>query len=217
MLFRSRSGFPGPVAVTQLHSINRLRLIRPLLLCSVTLLLGLDRPQSPAGTGTLMPPSHVSLSGSDVALVVNTLDPLSVAIGHYYQRARRIPLNQVLKVHFPVGQSNLNPSRFIEVRRRLLLETPPRVQVYALAWSSPYRVGCQSITAAFSLGLHPELCASGCRPTRLNPYYARGDVKRPWDSLRIRPSMLIASANFDQAKALIDRGVASDKIGRAHV
>jgi len=44
----------------------------------------------------------------------------------------------------------------------------------------------------------------------MNPYYARGDVARPWDVLRIRPSMLLAAADRIKARALIARGVAAD-------
>ncbi|MFM9103108.1 MAG: TIGR03790 family protein, partial [Cyanobium sp.] len=57
---------------------------------------------------------------------------------------------------------------------------------------------------------NPGWCAQGCSLTRMNPYYARGDVARPWDGLRIRPSMLLAAADRSQARALISRGIAAD-------
>jgi len=150
------------------------------------------------------------LDGRHLALVINASDPLSEAIGRHYQAVRRIPAARVLRVHLPVRQAEISPRRFMAMRRQLLRDTPAEVQVYALAWAAPYRVGCQSITSAVSFGLHPEWCANGCQVTRMNPYYARGDVSRPWDALRIRPSMLLAAISAEQGRSLIDRGRAAD-------
>ncbi|MCX5957505.1 MAG: TIGR03790 family protein [Cyanobacteria bacterium] len=150
------------------------------------------------------------LDARSVAVVINSEDPLSEAIGTHYQRVRRIPPNQVLRVRFPPQRASLDPGRFQAIRRKLLRDTPSRVQVYALAWAAPYRVGCQSITSAFSQGLHPAWCADGCQVTRISPYFARGEVARPWDDLRIRPSMLLAASNEAAGRALIDRGALAD-------
>lgn len=79
----------------------------------------------------------------------------------------------MLRVRFP-HRASLDPGRFLAIRRQLLRDTPSRVQLYALAWAAPYRVGCQSITSAFSLGLHQAWCADGCHVTRISPYFARG-------------------------------------------
>src|ERR1043166_677838 len=66
-----------------------------------------------------------------------------------------------------------------------------------------------SITTAFAFGFDRGFCAEGCKPTRPSPYYdAR--VARPFAQLKIRPTMAIAAVSFQQAKALIDRGVESD-------
>jgi hypothetical protein len=145
-----------------------------------------------------------------VAVVINSEDPLSEAIGRHYQRVRGIPREQVLRVRFPPHRANLDPGRFLAIRRQLLRDTPSRVQVYALAWAAPYRVGCQSITSAFSLGLHPGWCAVGCHVTRISPYFARGEVSRPWDALRIRPSMMLAATSEAAGLALIERGARAD-------
>ena len=179
------------------------------LLCS-GLLLGLARQNPPdllmpSGDGRTGP-----LDGRHVAVVINSEDPLSEAIGTHYQRVRRIPPGQVLRVRFPPQRANLDPGRFQAIRRQLLRDTPSRVQIYALAWAAPYRVGCQSITSAFSLGLHPGWCAEGCQVTRISPYFARGDVSRPWHALRIRPSMMLAATSEAAGRALIDRGALAD-------
>ena len=70
-----------------------------------------------------------------VAVVINSEDPLSEAIGRHYQRVRGIPREQVLRVRFPPHRANLDPGRFLAIRRQLLRDTPSRVQVYALAWA----------------------------------------------------------------------------------
>lgn len=150
------------------------------------------------------------LDARHLAVVINAEDPLSERIGRQYAAVRGIPAERVMRVRIPPRASSLSPSRFMAIRRQLLRDTPPEVQIYALAWTAPYRVGCQSITSAISLGLNPAWCARGCQATQLNPYYARGDVRRPWDALRIRPSMLLAAASAAQASALIARGRAAD-------
>lgn len=155
-------------------------------------------------------PSRGPLDRRHLALVINAADPLSERIGRLYQGARRIPDTQVIRVRFDAGVSTLSQDSFRAIKREVDRRTPRHVQVYALAWAAPYRVGCQSITSAFTFGLDPRLCAEDCRSTSLNPYYARGDVRRPWAALRMRPSMMLAATRLDEARRLIARGVASD-------
>ncbi|MBT8148286.1 MAG: TIGR03790 family protein, partial [Gammaproteobacteria bacterium] len=80
---------------------------------------------------------------------------------------------------------------------------------YALAWAQPYRVGCMSISAAFAFGFDVAYCAQGCKLTRSSPYYHAGSVA-PFTDFALRPTMLLATNNFNDARALIDRGVAAD-------
>jgi uncharacterized protein (TIGR03790 family) len=158
----------------------------------------------------LADPPFSRLGPRHLALVINSADPLSERIGLHYIRVRSIPADQVIRVSFPPGNANLSPARFLAIRRYVLARTPAHVQVYALVWAAPYRVGCQSITSAFSFGLDPAWCAQGCRATKLNPLHARGDVRRPWNELRFRPSMMLAATTYEHGVQLIDRGVASD-------
>ena len=88
-------------------------------------------------------------------------------------------------------------------------QTQPEVQAYALTWAAPYRVECMSITAAFAFGFDEALCADGCKPTRRSPYF-NSTARLPFTQLRMRPTMSIAARTFEDAKALIDRGVKSD-------
>lgn len=190
------------------------RRLTPLLV--ITTLLGLSTlavtgdPLTRIRQGSMPTTAAQAIGPADVAVVVNGQDPLSEAIGRHYQRLRRIPADQIIRVRFAPGSPTMDPELFQRLRRQILSQTPAHVQVYAVAWTAPWQVGCQSLTSALSLGIDPAWCARGCRLTRPSPYYARGDVRRPWDRLGIRPSMLLAARNEDQARRLIERGRAAD-------
>jgi len=85
----------------------------------------------------------------------------------------------------------------------------PGVQAYALTWAAPYRVECMSITSALAFGFDYEFCAGECKNTRRSLYF-NSPARMPFTQLNIRPTMSIAATTFEQAKALIDRGVMSD-------
>jgi uncharacterized protein (TIGR03790 family) len=159
------------------------------------------RPVLPSGSG---------LVAADVAVVVNEEDPQSVDTGRFYLQTRGIPSSQLIRVRFRPGSPNLDPLTFARLREEILHQTPAHVQAYAIAWTTPWRVGCQSITSALSLGVDPRWCARGCRLSRPSPYYGRGGVRRPWGELGIRPSMLLAGVDASQVRQLILRGKAAD-------
>lgn len=176
------------------------------------LLLRADAPGRPA-PGPFRPWSDPALGPLDrrhLAVVINSADPLSVALGELYGRLRGVPETQLIRVRFPPGQAVQTAAAFERWRDELERRTPRHVQVYALAWTTPYRVGCQSITSAVASGLQPLDCARGCAATAINPYYARSDVRRPWTQLRLRPTMLLAARSLDAGRALIGRGLAAD-------
>lgn len=155
----------------------------------------------------------MSTSGIDsknLAVVINDNDPYSLEIGAFYVKERMIPTSQVIHLSLPTGVSELSVFQFRWILRDINQRTPKHIQAFALAWTAPYRVGCQSITSAFAYGIEPGLCQRSCKTTRLNPYYARGDINRPWDQLKLRPTMLLAASNIDQGKALIRKGLSSD-------
>ncbi len=149
------------------------------------------------------------ISAETLGIVVNARDPLSVAIGAAYARARRVPAANVVRVDFdPVAASvsrEAFEAAFMEVTARL----PPSVQALALTWTKPYRVECMSISSAFAFGFDPHACASDCSPTRFNRYFD-SDSEAPYTELGIRPTMAIAARSAVDARRLIARGVASD-------
>ncbi len=146
---------------------------------------------------------------NEMAVVINESDPLSVAVGAYYQARRRIPAANVIRVRFATGRSAMSVAEFAGLKAEVDSKTPPSVQAFVLTWTSPYRVECMSITTAFAAGFNPEFCGSGCAATRLSPYFD-SNSRRPFDDLGWRPTMSIAARNFAKARQLIDRGIAAD-------
>ena len=149
------------------------------------------------------------LDSSELAVVINTADPLSVEIGDYYVRKRHIPAANIIRTRFDNQRDEVPPAEFAALREAIEKQTRPRVQAYALTWARPYRVGCMSITSALAFGFDPKYCATGCKPTYRVPYF-NSAVLQPETELRFRPTMSIAALDFDHARALIDRGVRSD-------
>ena len=155
------------------------------------------------------PDTASSLGPQHVGVVVNDNDPASREIAAWYMEKRGIPPENLIHVQLTPGRSVMNPDRFRLVLERVRAETPATVQVYALAWTLPYRVGCMSITTAFTAGYDEAWCAKGCKATRKSPYFD-SDSRRPFDDLGLRPAMLLAGESTDDVRALIERGIEAD-------
>jgi len=150
-----------------------------------------------------------ALDRSHLAVIVNVRDPLSVRIGEYYAGQRSIIFQNVITVSFSPDTAALTREEFEQVKEQADRQTLPGVQAYALTWAAPYRVGCMSITSAFAFGYDETLCAEGCKSTRRSPYF-NSSARLPFSQLRMRPTMSLAARSFENAKALIDRGILSD-------
>ena len=146
-----------------------------------------------------------------VAIVINDNDPLSVKIGRYYAQARNISPFNIARIRLPHDRPVLSSGDFKHLQKKIFEQIPSDTEAIVLTWRSPYRVDCMSITSAFAFGFARRYCATGCRPTAPNPYYD-GGAESPFKKFRMRLSMTIAAENFDQAKALIDRGIGADFI-----
>ena len=149
---------------------------------------------------------ETGLQPDQLAVVINTRDPLSRKIADYYRRRHHIPRSNLVRIAFDPGEPTMHPGVFAVLQKTLEAETPQTAQAYLLTWAQPYRVGCMSISSAFAFGYDAQYCARGCRNTAVDAY-ATSDSSRPYDDFGIRPTMLLAAQNFDEAKALIDRGV----------
>ena len=149
------------------------------------------------------------LTSKDLGLVINSADPYSVEVGEFYIRARRLSPEQVLRVELPL-RARLTPDEFRAFDRKVSAYFGADTQALALAWVKPFAVACNSITAALGLGFDGELCERSCDPPlRFSPYFNSVST-RPYTDLGLRLSMLLAADDVDSAKAMIERGVASD-------
>ena len=146
-----------------------------------------------------------------LGVVVNDNDPLSVEVAAYYVTARGIPQDNV--VHLSFGTDDVLPeAEFTPLKEELEAQLPETVQGLALTWTTPYRVDCMSVTAAFALGFDTIYCntsGQACGETAPVDYYD-ADTLQPWVDLDLRPTMMLAATSLEDAKALIDRGIASD-------
>jgi uncharacterized protein (TIGR03790 family) len=149
------------------------------------------------------------LRPEQVAVVVNTADPRSVEIGAYYAERRGIPAANIVRVAFTPGRPVMPREEFARVKAEVDRGTLAAVQAYALTWVQPFRVDCMSVTSAFALGFDEAYCASGCVPTKPSPYF-NSLTDSPYDALGLRPTMSLAATRIEDARALVDRGVAAD-------
>ena len=149
------------------------------------------------------------ITARDLGLVINVADPYSVEVGEHYVKARQLAPQQVLRVRLPV-RATLTPEEFKSLADEVALHFGAPVQALALAWVTPYAVNCNSITGALALGYDAGLCAQTCSRSRPSPYF-NAATARPFSDAKIRPSMLLAARDAATAKAMIDRGVASDR------
>lgn len=181
-------------------------LLKPWLACLLILML---TPAIAAKQVQLVLPK-TRLYSSELAVIVNQADPVSLKIAKYYQKKRAIPQQNMIFIKLPPKSNRLSPHQFNLIKKQVYQKTPAHVQAYLLAWREPFQVGCMSITSAFAFGYDQSYCASGCKPTRVSPYYNNPSIA-PYHQFKIRPTMLLGTNTFRQAKALIDRGVISDK------
>ena len=181
--------------------------LRRLLAVAAALLMAAAHASPPEPVVTNFP--QPGLSAEQLGVIVNDDDPDSVAIAAYYRKKRGIPAANLIHVRFAPGRATLAREEFVNLKRQVDRKTPKHIQAFALTWAQPWRVDCMSITSAFAFGFDPAYCASGCKATRPSPYFNSGTA-RPFEAYKIRPTMSLAAARVDEAKQLIDRGVASD-------
>lgn len=154
-------------------------------------------------------PSAKALQPSQLGIIVNDNDPLSLAIGRYYQQRRKIPPANVVHIRLKTGATDMSPGEFAVMKRSVDDRLPNGVQALALTWTAPFRVGCMSITSAFAFGYDAKYCAQGCKPTAPSAY-ADSNTHRPFDALGIRPTMMLAATSKPSAFSLIERGIDAD-------
>jgi uncharacterized protein (TIGR03790 family) len=175
---------------------------------------GVPSGASSALPATVMPVPRIRgrLTSKDIGLVINTADPYSVEVGEFYIAQRKLSPSQVLRLSLPV-RSTLTPDEFDRLRSAIDSRFDGTTQALALAWSMPYAVSCNALTGALALGFDPGLCGDSsltCAPSRISPYF-NARTSRPYSDLKLRPAMMLAAKNVEEAKRMIERGVRSDR------
>jgi uncharacterized protein (TIGR03790 family) len=155
------------------------------------------------------------LQPGQLALVVNDDDAASVEVAAYYRQARNVPAANVVHVRIPGAPRKLDAAQFQQLKEQIDARLGPEIQAVLMVWTTPYAVECNSITAAYTLGLDSALCAKPCGPGKPSPYY-NAPSRQPFKDLGLRPSMLLPITSVAAAKALIDRGVAAARPSAAN-
>lgn len=166
-----------------------------------------SQPQR-ATTGIRVPRIQGRITHAQLGLVINMLDPYSLAVGDFYIKARGLTEAQVLRVPLPV-RATLTPDEFKGLAEAIDVRFGASIEALALAWKAPYAVNCNAITGALALGYDGALCAHTCAASTLSPYFNSASG-HPHEALKMRPSMLLAAPDVAAALAMIRRGVASD-------
>lgn len=173
-----------------------LRFCRPLL-CAILLCTLLITHLHAHAAAALQP--------AQLAIVINDAEPNSVAVGAYYQMRRAIPEANVVHVHLAGAPREISAARFALLKAQIDRQLRPEVQAVLFIWTAPYRVECNAITGAYTLGVDRDLCARTCASGRASPYF-NARTERPYADLQLRLSMLLPTESVAAAQALIDRG-----------
>ena len=152
---------------------------------------------------------NAEISSNTLAIIVNDNDKFSLEISEYYRERRIIPAQNIIHVQFNNNSPVLPVAEFIKLKKQVENSITENIQAYMLTWKLPYRVGCMSITSAFTFGFDKKYCSTGCARTEKSQYY-NSDSKNPFDDYNIRPAMSLAANSIEQGKKLIDRGILSD-------
>ncbi|CAN5242181.1 hypothetical protein BH09MYX1_BH09MYX1_43390 [soil metagenome] len=165
-----------------------------------------------AGPPQVMFP-RTGISASELGVLVNDDDPLSVAISTYYVAARNIPPANVVHVKLPTGGSTITNVIFDPVKTQVDAALPKSVQALAITWTKPYAVEKTSITSAFAMGFRTiaDTCNDPMAQAQsANPYLKKRTSTSPFTDLAFRPTMTIPATTIEEAKTVIDRGIAAD-------
>ena len=166
------------------------------------------KPGAPVRRWITVPRINGRITAKTLGLVINTADPYSVEVGNYYASARHLAPEQVLRLDLPL-KTTLTAAEFATFSAKIQSHFGPSTEALALAWTMPYAVECNSITGALALGYDETLCAHSCSASKASAYFGKA-TSRPFTDLKMRPSMLLAAHDVEAAKAMIQRGVASD-------
>ena len=177
-------------------------------------------------------------SGLNIIVVVNTNSANSLQLGNYYCEKRQVPPQNVLRIGWTGPATNWIRSDF-EARLRTPLnallssrQLTNQIEFVLLSMDIPYRVydtgtvltlGTNSTTSALFYGFKPDGCVVFCPggyssctlpDSSTSAYAASEGIFRQTPPISASSNswltMMLTSSNLSEAKALVDRGAASD-------
>ncbi len=172
-------------------------------------------------------------SGLNVAVVVNQNSTNSVQLGNYYCERRGVPPQNLLRINWTGPNNTWTRSDFETVLLHPLVAMladrglTNQVDYVVLSMDIPYQVtetnGINSTTAALFYGFKTDDCSNNC-PENIpgcnlpaassNAYAASESLFRQMPPIDPGSNSwlvtMLTSSNLAQARAIIDRGVASD-------
>jgi len=177
-------------------------------------------------------------SGLNVVVVVNQNSSNSVELGNYYCEKRQVPPQNVLRINWAGGNISWTRSEFETILLAPLnamlaaRQLTNQIDYVLLSMDIPYRVtetglpivsGNNSTTAALYYGFKPDglcptcpQCCPGCSlPSGSASVYAGSEgIFRQTPPISANSNswlvMMLTANNPAQAKAIVDRGAASD-------
>jgi uncharacterized protein (TIGR03790 family) len=154
---------------------------------------------------------RTGIDRDQLAVLVNDQDEQSLAVAAYYQQARGIPEENLIRLSFEPS-TVMTTAAFAGLFSDLQAQLSDDIQALAITWTQPHRVGCMSVTSAFALGYDDKYCNTGGGNCALTApvAYANSRSVQPFTDFGIRPAMALAGTSKQNVFALIDRGVASD-------
>lgn len=164
----------------------------------------------PLGPPTVILP-RAGLEPEELALLVNDQDPQAMAVAAYYLDKRKLPPGNVITLSFPPADT-LSVADFTTLKAQIDAAAGPQIQAFAIAWTNPHKVDCQSLVSALALGADKKFCSTQgnpCSETAPSGLYDHATLA-PFTDLGIRPAMHLAGVTADDVFKLIDRGVAAD-------
>src|SRR4051812_13771084 len=82
----------------------------------------------------LVPSAAQALDRTQLAVIINTRDPLSVQIGEYYAAQRRLLFQNIIRVGFTPGKSAMTALEFNALNAWVQEKTVHGVEAYVLTW-----------------------------------------------------------------------------------
>ena len=168
-----------------------------------------DTGPQPLVPTVLMPRSGITVD--ELMVLANDQDPQSMAVAVYYQEKRQIPPENILTLSFAPSDT-LSPDAFNGLKAQIDAAAGTKIQAFAVAWTNPHKVDCQSLVTALALGVDKKFCSTQgnpCGGSAASGYYD-SPSHAPFTDLGIRPAMHLAGVTAEDVFKVIDRGVASD-------